>query len=372
MVFMPIDKRNRIFSRRTDSNPRLPLMIDGNKSPGQVNELAPRQLTASGAALQQIVDAQVIERFSPPHAVVNRAGDVMYCSTRTGRFLEPASGIAPRQILLMARRSLRLDLRNVFRECIETGRSARKESVCVEEDDGPVQMISLTVEPLTCVTSREPLFLILFVTQGPAISREETIDRAYPLENETIFQMARDLRETRDRLLSIIEEYETALEAFKSSNEELVSLSDQVQSTNEELVSLNEELHTVNMELNGKLDALDRANSDLHHLLDSTAIATVLLDRNLLIRRFTPAMADIFNILPGDVGRPITDLSSRLQLETLGEDVSAVFANNSVIERKIGQYDGTAHYLLRLSSYKNSDRRIGGVAVTFINVTDMH
>ena len=119
----------------------------------------------------------------------------------------------------------------------------------------------------------------------------------------------------------MIEEYETALEELKSSNEELVSVNEEMQSTNEELEaskeelqSVNEELHTVNAELNGKVEALDRANSDLQNLFESTEVATVFLDKALVIRSFTPASAEIFNILPGDRGRPITDLSSRLNL----------------------------------------------------------
>src|SRR3546814_4012284 len=120
-----------------------------------------------------------------------------------------------------------------------------------------------------------------------------------------------------DGCSSDLEEYETAVEELKSSNEELVSVNEELQSTNEELEaskeelqSLNEELHTVNAELNGKVDALDHANSDLQNLFDSTQVAAVFLDRNLVIRSFTPAVTRIFNILPSDQGRPITDLSS--------------------------------------------------------------
>jgi two-component system CheB/CheR fusion protein len=128
----------------------------------------------------------------------------------------------------------------------------------------------------------------------------------------------RELHDTRDRLQSVIEEYETALEELKSSNEELVSVNEELQSANEELEaskeelqSVNEELHTVNIELVGKVDALDRANNDLVNLFESTKVATVFLDENLVIRSFTPAVAAVFNIRPNDSGRPITDLPAR-------------------------------------------------------------
>jgi two-component system CheB/CheR fusion protein len=139
---------------------------------------------------------------------------------------------------------------------------------------------------------------VLFTDQGPVLSREEAMHRAHATQDGAAQQMERELRETRERLQSMIEEYETALEELKSSNEELVSVNEEMQSTNEELEaskeelqSVNEELHTVNAELTGKVDALDRANADLQNLFESTDVATVFLDRSLVIRSFTPAVA---------------------------------------------------------------------------------
>lgn len=136
------------------------------------------------------------------------------------------------------------------------------------------------------------------------------MNRAQIGHSDAIAHMERELRETRDRLQSMIEEYETALEELKSSNEELVSVNEEMQSTNEELEaskeelqSVNEELHTVNAEFHGKVDALHRANSDLQNLFESTNVATVFLDRKLVIRSFTPAVTKVFNNLPTDKGR---------------------------------------------------------------------
>lgn len=133
--------------------------------------------------------------------------------------------------------------------------------------------------------------------------------------------LERELRETRERLQSTIEEYETALEEVKSSNEELVSVNEEAQSTNEELEaskeemqSLNEELNTINSELTSKIEELDRANSDLRNLFESTQIATIFLDRNLVVRTFTPAASPFFSLRPSDVGRPLTELSSQARL----------------------------------------------------------
>ena len=269
--------------------------------------------------MRQAVDEQVLERFSPPHLVVNRDGDVVYYSTRTGKYLEAPAGAPTRQLLTIARKGLRLDLRTLFREAVETGRPAGQEEVAVESDDGRVQLVDLTIEPLGDLTAGEPLYLVLFSDQGPVLSREEAIARVQAVHEGAAVHVERELRETRDRLQSTIEEYETALEELKSSNEELVSVNEEMQSTNEELEaskeelqSVNEELHTVNSELNHKIESLDRANSDLQNLFESTAVATIFLDKMLTIRSFTPAVTKIFNIRAADTGRPITDLSSKL------------------------------------------------------------
>jgi two-component system CheB/CheR fusion protein len=168
------------------------------------------------------------------------------------------------------------------------------------------------------------------------------------------------------------------LEELKSSNEELVSVNEEMQSTNEELEaskeelqSVNEELHTVNAELNAKIEALDRANSDMQNLFDSTDVATVFLDKNFVIRSFTPAVTSVFNILPNDRGRPITDLSSRIGLANLKDDVAAVFTGHSNVERKVESNDHKEHYLVRLAPYRDSDGQVQGVVITFVDVTSV-
>jgi two-component system CheB/CheR fusion protein len=190
--------------------------------------------------------------------------------------------------------------------------------------------------------------------------------------------MEQELREARDRLQSMIEEYETALEELKSSNEELVSVNEEMQSTNEELEaskeelqSVNEELHTVNAELHGKIEALDRANSDMVNLFESTNVATVFLDENLVIRSFTPAVGKIFNILPSDRGRPITDLANHLSLARFADDIRKVFEGGGVLERSADKNDHSAHYLIRIAPYEDGGGSIRGVVITFIDVTKL-
>lgn len=335
-----------------------------------------RRTQTGTSTLRHSVDSQVLAQHAPPHVLVNRDGDIVYYSGRTGKYLEAAAGVPTRQVLTLARKGLRLDLRTLLHEAAETGRPAVRENVAVDGEDGRVQMVTLTVEPLADHKENEPLFLILFADHGPLLSRDEAYAQGSVTQQGAAQQIELELRDTRERLQSMIEEYETALEELKSSNEELVSVNEEFQSTNEELeaskeelVSLNEELHTVNAELHGKVDELDRSNSDLHNLFESTAIATLFLDRDLIIRSFTPAMGDVFNILPSDCGRPITDLASRFDLPSFANDIAKVYTHYQPIERRIaGTLDGK-HYLLRLVPYRSSDSQVDGVVVTFIDIT---
>jgi two-component system CheB/CheR fusion protein len=377
-LFAPIEKKHRIFRKRRDASLgiHLPLTVRGLGS-GHVTEHHTRKAALSGMAFRQAVESQVLEQFAPPHVVVNRDGDVVFYSPRTGKYLEAAAGAPTRQIVAVARKGLRLDLRTALREAVETGHPVTRDSISVEAEDGRVQMITLIIAPMNDHPGGEPLFLVLFADQGPTLSREEAL-RPYATQDGAALQLERELRDARERLQSMIEEYETALEELKSSNEELVSVNEELQSTNEELEaskeelqSVNEELHTVNADLTIKIEALDRANGDLQNLFDSTDIATVFLDRDLMIRNFTPAVAAVFNILPGDRGRPITDLSSRFSLPDLTKDIAGILAGQEPIERRVEQDDHKAHYLLRLGPYRNGERQTEGVVVTFTNVTTL-
>lgn len=379
-LFAPIDKKHRIFRSRADhaSVARVPLALSDLRSVTHVGDLKPRSHGSGTLALRHAVEAQVLERFAPPHVVVNRDGDVVYYSNRTGRYLEAAAGLPTRQMLTMARKGLRLDLRTAFREAVETGGRILREGLAVEGDDGRVQIVTVTIEPLVERRGDEPLFLVLFSDQGPTISREAAFHRSAVVQDDATLQLERELRETRERLQSLIEEYETALEELKSSNEELVSVNEELQSTNEELEaskeelqSVNEELYTVNAELNGKVEALDRANTDLHNLFASTDIATVFLDARLVIRSFTPAVTTIFNILPSDRGRPITDFAGRLALPNLADDVAAIMTGADTIERQIDLSGSEARYLVRLAPYRTGDDTIEGVVVSFMDVTTL-
>jgi two-component system, chemotaxis family, CheB/CheR fusion protein len=183
---------------------------------------------------------------------------------------------------------------------------------------------------------------------------------------------------TQEELQSLAEEHQTALEELRSSNEELHSVNEEMQSTNEELEtakeelqSMNEELNTVNVRLSEKVNELDVVNADLRGLFDSTQIATIFLDRHLIIRSFTPAMAALYSLIPSDQGRPLTDIVSRLRYRGLREDVEQVLETLQPLERRIAREDRSTHYIMRILPYRAPDATINGVVITFIDVTSI-
>ena len=376
-LFSTVDKKNRIFQSRAHvaAAPRLPLLIGEMGAGLQENSgRAPRRVGAF--PLRQAVEAQVLERFAPAHVVVNGEGDVVYYSGRTGRYLEQAQGAPSRQILTMARKGLRLDLRAALREAVTTGSASIRETICVDEEDEQAQTLTLTVEPLVDLGTSEPLYLVLFNPSAPMRSRDDLHEGRLAIDGAA--DLERELRDTRERLQSTIEEYETALEELKSSNEELVSVNEEAQSTNEELEaskeemqSLNEELNTINVELTGKVEELDEANSDLKNLFESTQIATVFLDRNLVVRNFTPAASSFFNLRPSDIGRPLTDLSSRLQYPELQQHIAQVFRVGEMHEHQLARDRDGKHFLVRLIPYRGDGDKTSGVVVTLVDVTSM-
>lgn len=375
-LFATVDKKQRIFQAREHATPRPPVLIGNGFTAALPAGRRGSKNDGASHSLRQAIEAQVLERFAPPHVLVNGDGDIVYYSARTGKYLEAPQGAPSRQLLTLARRGLRLEMRAALREAATTRRTVVRENIAVEEDDGQLQFITLTVEPYTERSNGEPLYLVLFNPVGQAQIRSDPARESRGTDDAA--DLERELRDTRERLQSTIEEYETALEEVKSSNEELVSVNEEAQSTNEELEaskeemqSLNEELNTINAELTGKIEELDRANSDLRNLFESTEIATIFLDRNLVVRTFTPAASSFFNLRPSDVGRPLTDLSSQLDYPELKRHIQAVFETGETLNHHLARDDKGRFYLVRINPYRDKSGSIQGVVVTLIDVTTL-
>jgi len=362
-LFTSLDRKNRIFRRRDlVARPPLPLQ---QFLPQARREAAGSEENQSGLlqrsdTLRRAANT-IVEHFAPTFVIVDETGQTLHFSSGTGKYLQPAAGPPNRDIVAMARPGLRADLRTALHRA----------------KDGGVQLISLAVEPI--VEGKETAYGIVFTDRGPTSAHDEpALPEGAEGQDTTVQLIEKELQETKERLQSTIEELETANEEFRSSNEELLSVNEELQSTNEELEtskeelqSVNEELQTVNNELSSKIEELDRANSDLNNLFRSTQIATIFLDRNLEIRSFTPAVTKLFNLIPSDSGRPLTDIVSRIDYPDLDQDMRRVCAGGEVPERSVGHANGNDYYLARILPYRVANNQIDGVLLTFVDVTNL-
>ncbi len=382
-LFTPIDKAHRIFQRNDGPSP--PLAMSGKSASrdmeSDIGKRIDRPTAATAARTSSRATARVLERFGPAFIVCTAEGEIVQYSTRTGRFLEPAPGIPSQNVLDMARHGLRIHVRTALRQAIETARICEKPGISVAIPGEGSQIITLSVEPV-----REPgagvHYLIVFAdapgeVTGPTPPRVDPAEAGDPLSAAEA-RLESELRDTREQLQSITEEHDTALEELRRTNEELRSVNEELQSTNEELEtskedirSINEELQTANTQLADKVDELDHKNSDLQNLFEGTQVATIFLDPHLVIRGFTPAVASIYNLIPSDKGRPLTDVVSRLRYTGLRHDVEHVLANLEPLERRIETEDETAHYLMRILPYRTPDSAVDGTIVTFVDVTSI-
>jgi two-component system, chemotaxis family, CheB/CheR fusion protein len=378
-LFAPLDKQHHIYRRRNLVTP-LPHALPQFAAKSRHSPGAARKPGLPGTLKADILGsaaALVSERFSPAYVVVNEHGEVLHYSTRTGKYLEPAAGAPSRDLLALARKGLRLDLRAALRTAIQKRQSVTKDRITVDLNGEGLQTIDLTVQPVT--QGDETVYLVVFADVGPIRPREHGGQGAPPsADDATVQQLERELQETKERLQGTIEELETSNEELKSSNEEALSVNEELQSTNEELEaakeetqSINEELQTVNAELQRKVADLDQANSDLQNIFNSTQIGTVFLDRHLVIRTFTPAALQLFSLIPADRGRPLIDIKSRLDGPDLEREIQEVLERKQPIERRVTANHGARHYLMRLLPYERGSGAIEGVLATFTDITSV-
>lgn len=380
-LFKPKDKTHRIFQRRHTAAPGLPVRIQPLAQGARRSwpTMAPfnRPHMGGAAELHQMAHTFAAEHFAPPHLLVNAMGDIVYQTANLGKYLEPSAGIPSRQLLAMARRGLRMELRSALRQAVDQRRRVSRPNVEVEFS-GQRQTVSLTVAPLPLSDGNDPLFMVVFADVQPPAPRPDIpamADTDAP-RDQVVELLEQDLRDARERLQSMAEEYETATEELKSANEEMVSVNEELQSINEELEtskeelqSVNEELRTSNLELSTKIEQLDLSNADLRNLFDSTQVATVFLDRHLVIRNFTPAVTGIFDLVGSDRGRPLSSFASHIDGVEFGKEARRVLNERVPMERRVTARGGAAHYLMRMLPYTTTDGTVDGVIVTFFDIT---
>jgi chemotaxis methyl-accepting protein methylase len=377
-LFTPLNSRLRIFRRMQSPLRTEPIEFPSSFASMLSEGADPRPVSKPQISLQLVADQLVLERFAPPALLVDDKGNILYVSGRTGKYLEPASGKANWNIFAMIREGLRYELSTAFHRALEEKSSVTVRGLRVGINGGQ-QYVDFMVQRLEQPESLRGLLMIVFTdvvapveTNAPRRSGKAG---KTPASHAPLADLRRKYERARMEAQSIREEMQTSQEELRSTNEEQQSTNEELQSTNEELTtskeemqSLNEELQTVNAELQAKVDELSRSNNDMKNLLNSTDIATLFLDNSLNVRRFTTQATKIIKLIPGDVGRPITDLASGLLYPELTADAHEVLLKLGFTEKAINMSDGR-WFTVRIMPYRTLDDRIDGVVITFADIT---
>lgn len=324
--------------------------------------------------IQTLAEQILLQAYAPAAVVINNKGDILFISGRTGKYLEPAAGKANWNIFAMSREGLRYKLNAAFRKAQEQKETIKLQNISIEKEGGTL-LVNVIVRPILEPESLHGIYMIVF-TDVPAAGQSETgnqVDRPAGLP-AYVAQQERELEHAHQELQAMREEMRTTQEELISTNEELLSTNEELQSTNEELTtskeemqSMNEELQTINQELQVKVNDYEMINNDMKNLLDSTEIATLFLDNELRVRRFTTEMGNITRLIPSDVGRPITDISSKLLYPQLTDDAQKVLRSLDKINREIPAESGD-WFEARILPYRTTDDFIDGVVITFMKI----
>ncbi len=373
-LFETIDSKHKIYSRATrpgGSHPLLAMAARPHRTPAAAGqESEPEHI---GQHLSRSIERLLLDRFAPCSIVIDDRDTVIYLHGRSGLYLEPEQGQPRNNILEMAREGLRTALMMILREARERKDEAVLRNARVRTN-GTTIAVDLTARPLTVPPSLRGLLLLTIRMAGE--EREATVETGEktPAPIERPLELERELQYTRESLQTTIEELETSNEELKSSNEELQSTNEELHSANEELEtsgeemqSLNEELNTVNAELQAKVNALGRTNDDMHNLLNSMQVATIFLDNELRVKRYTERARDVVRLIESDIGRPLADLTSSLEYDELIADCRRVLATLASREVEVQDAQGRWH-LVRLMPYRTADNVIDGLVITIVDI----
>jgi two-component system CheB/CheR fusion protein len=370
-LFEPLDKRHRLYRRRPQSTvaPILPALA---LLPRTVNYPAEGSEPALPAQPPGEEHALLLEATAPPSLLVDHEYRVLHLSAGAGRYLLPPGGPPTVDVLRLVRPELQAALRTALFRAFEENKATTTRPLPVRFNGAP-HPVYLMVRPYH-LAGGQARALVLFWEEDPP-SEDEITESDTDEWTEESQQREAQLRLVHSQLQSMREEYETTLEELRAANEELQSTNEEYKSTleeletsKEELQSMNEELQTVNQEFRTKLEEVSRAHGDLQNLFTATDVATLFLDRELRIKRYTPRTAEIFNLMPTDNDRPIAHLRNNLHYDQLEADARRVLKELTPLEREL-QGQGDAWYLMRMRPYRTVEDRIDGVVLTFVDIT---
>ncbi len=384
--FEPVSKAHRIYRLRPEAaatlrrRMRVPRQLVAASAAavetvvGQGRSFEPAQAHATSAALHQLA----LVAAAPPNVLISADYELERVSPGAGRFVAFGEGVPTRSLLANVAADIRTELRAALYRADESRKSVKVVFRRDSEAAVPGAVMTLTIHPVQGADGERLNWLVLFEESdaggdlGPQTVHEGNSARESAMgrleeENRTLKS---DLQDTLDRSAINTEELKASNEELQAINEELRSAKEELEASKEELQSLNEELTTVNFELRMKVDESSRSNDDLRNLMEVAEIATVFVDAGMRVTRFTPQATKLFPLIPTDVGRPLTDVSGRLHYDEMLDDAMTAFKQLRPVERSISGFDGQ-HFLARVMPYRTSQDKIGGVVLTFTDVTKL-
>ena len=369
--FMPLDKSNRIFVQQPRARMGMMLAalptLQPQRYAGDTGAMGGRRMVSFGDLHQRL-----LEHYAPPSIVVAERYDVVHLSDRAGHFLRLGPGEPSFNLLKVLPESVRYDVKAVLDQAIESMRTMERSGLPFAREPHPLR-VDVKVHPVRDRTTGRT-FALIILAETAADPRAPLEARPPDISAETS-RLEERIRDMDAQLTASVEQYEVQNEELKASNEELQATNEELRATTEELEtgkeelqSINEELVTVNQELKNKVDETTRISDDLTNFVTATGIASVFVDRDMRLMRFTPYAREIFNVLPGDVGRPLMDITHRLEGVDLGEGIQSVFQSLNSVEFEARSSDDR-WFIVRMLPYRTTDDRIRGAVLTFIDIS---
>ncbi|PKI15833.1 chemotaxis protein CheB [Colwellia sp. 12G3] len=368
-LFKPINESIQLFTRI--DNPSQQIDVDFPTRVFPIVSLLDNQpesfteMNTNITNLQTQADQIILQGYSPAAVLINTDGDILYINGRTGKYLEPAAGKANWNIHVMAHEALQHQLDVAMKKAQE-----QVEPVIIKDLTLDTVTINLTVQAITKPKDLCGLLMVVFTDVVKPVKSPRRKRGAAEQESQAELQQAHEqIQMLREKMQSSQEELKSTNEEMQSTNEELQSTNEELTTSKEEMQSMNEELQTVNAELQSKVDDLSWVNNDMNNLLDSTEIATIFLDNELHVRRFTAHVSHLFKLISSDVGRPLSDIYTNLNYLELEHNARMVLQTLSSIEEDITASD-ERWFKVRIMPYRTQENVIDGVVITFIDITE--
>ena len=382
-LFSAVDKTNKVFARTSGPRRLRPLAPGARSATGGGSAVAgrPAEPAHSTADLSRQVDTLLLAQYAPAGVIVNERMEVLEFRGHTAPYLEPPPGQPQVNLLKMVRQGLLADLRVALGRAKEEGTTIRRERVRLELN-GVTTRCNIVVIPIAgAPESKDRLFAVLFEPvrpESPLVERKGARAGGKQRRSESHENaLEHELKATKEYLQSLIIEHQQANDALAatnaelvSSNEELLSMNEELETAKEELQSTNEELTTLNDEMQNRNLELNQLSNDVINLLNGVDIAIVIVDGGLRIRRFTPQARATMNLLPTDVGRPISDIRPNVNVAQLDRLITEVIETVTTKELEVQDREGR-WYRMQVRPYRTVDNRIDGAFLSLVDVDSL-